>query len=620
MPAYGVEVVSLINAGSDPLDIIGIQISDGEGVLSIEANYLLGPGEKMHLCSGEAWFDDGGLLLQYPSDAVSSQGRFTLADVGDEVMLRLGGVVLDVFVYGGGDPSIEGWHGPAFPKIGRGKAAVRIMVEDNNGSQDWEAASMGRSTAPTIGDEAFVEPFLFPDDAFFRIMRELSTVDEEVCISMYQLNNLSIAASLASLARKGIEVKILMEGSPVGGIDEEEQALFAALWESGCDLRFIRSADGFKRYDYLHNKYAIIDKERVLVTSENWQDSSLTNNRGWGVSIASTSLALELWRIFHLDFENRSWDIVDFPSRFPYAQPLSLPAYDFFMPPVVDVSVFPAQVELLLCPDNAYHHLQEAMEGAEDRLYVQQFYTQESWVSSESPLMWMMQAAEQGVDARLLLDSSWFSQSKDNSLVAQRLMEMSQVEAKNAPPSSGFSITHNKGAVIDDSVLVSSINWVDAAFFQNRELGVLVHSAEVASFFSLAFLTDWGEILEVFEASITVVSSELYAGRPLLVQANTQSGGRSVVNYSWDLDGDGVADCFGWRQVLQLSMGGHLIALTVTDDLGRTATRTAYLEVLPDPDKETIETGQAFYALLGLPSSYILYRLIRRRKDVSRQE
>ncbi|MDD3397971.1 MAG: phospholipase D-like domain-containing protein [Candidatus Methanomethylophilaceae archaeon] len=612
MPAYGVEMLSICNYGEAPVDIQGLRISDGEGTLQIEVNHVLWPGEKAHLRSDEIWMPLEGRQFIFPSTEVSMVGRFIMADAGDEVTLTMDDELLDAFVYGNGDTTIPGWEGPALPRIGKGKAAMRIPFQDQNSMMDWLASNLGRTHFPVSTHMALVEPFLFPEDAFFRIMRELSAVDWEVCISIYQLNNLSIASALAELAIAGKTVKILMEGSPVGGVSESVQSLLAALSEAGCDLRFIRSADGFKRYDYLHNKYAVIDRSRVIVTSENWQDSSLLNNRGWGVSIDSVGLAEQLWQVFETDFEDRSLDIMGFSTRFPYIDPLVLPNNTFSMPPVLNISVVSAEVSLLLCPDNAYEHLRLIMAQAERKIYVQQFYAQGSWLEQDSPLVWMIEAADRDVDVRLMLDSSWFSSSKDNEMVVLRMDEAPGVNAKLSPSESGFSIVHNKGAIIDDVVLVSSINWVDASFFQNREIGVMVRSDVLASFFTMAFLRDWGEIIEELTVRMDVPGDPPTDGKPFVVEASTS--GRPVENLSWDLDSDGSPDLYGWRQVLVLPSGLHNITLTAMDDLGQTASLTVHLEVLPGVEDETTWSTWGFVPLLSLPVTMIVYRIWRRRR------
>lgn len=60
----------------------------------------------------------------------------------------------------------------------------------------------------------------------------------------------------------------------------------------------------------------------------------------------------------------------------------------------------------------------------------------------------------------------------------------------------GLAKLHNKGVIVDGELtLVSSINWGQGAVFRNREAGVIIHSPEVADYFTRVFLRDW-DLLE----------------------------------------------------------------------------------------------------------------------------
>ncbi len=606
MPAYGVELFSIRNDGGSPVDLHGLSITDGEGTLTVEVEHLLLPGEKAHFLSGEFSLPLEGRSFIFPSEEVSSRGRFILADAGDEISLYDGDNLLDAFVYGSGDVDIPGWTGSAFPKIGKGRAAIRLPGQDSNSSVDWSLSSLGRSQHEAIPWEGTVEPFLFPDEAYSRIMREIYFVDREICVSIYQLGNLSIASALAELAHKGREVRILMEGNPVGGVTERALSIMAALSEAGCDLRLICSADGYRRYDYLHNKYAIIDGNRVLVTSENWQDSSLTGNRGWGMSMLSSGLAGQLRDVFLEDSSFAYPDIVDFRSCYPDAVGLELPAHGYTPTQLVDGLRAPATLSIVLSPDNSHSRMQEILDSAVSRAYAQQFYTQLAWTEEDRPLRWMMEAAERGVDSRIMLDASWLSSSKDNADVVAVLEEVSLMQACLSPDHDDYNLIHNKGLLVDNSVLVSSINWVDASLLRNRELGILAQSKELANFFAQAFLRDWGDILAGFSVEIELLREPCVAGEPIVLSAKVEGGTAS--NHTWRLSGQEVGH--GERQVLTLDPGLHEVTLTVSDNLGRAASYALHVSVMAPVEEGT--SGWLIWAgppLLLPPLAIVLFRM-----------
>lgn len=71
----------------------------------------------------------------------------------------------------------------------------------------------------------------------------------------------------------------------------------------------------------------------------------------------------------------------------------------------------------------------------------------------------------------------------------------------------GLAKLHNKGVIVDGELtLVSSINWGQGAVFRNREAGVIIHSPEVADYFTRVFLWDW-DLLERPAENLHAVAS-----------------------------------------------------------------------------------------------------------------
>jgi phosphatidylserine/phosphatidylglycerophosphate/cardiolipin synthase-like enzyme len=51
---------------------------------------------------------------------------------------------------------------------------------------------------------------------------------------------------------------------------------------------------------------------------------------------------------------------------------------------------------------------------------------------------------------------------------------------------------HNKGIIVDSTkVLVSSQNWSSEGVTTNRDAGVIIDNADIASFFEKIFIDDW---------------------------------------------------------------------------------------------------------------------------------
>ena len=114
---------------------------------------------------------------------------------------------------------------------------------------------------------------------------------------------------LVNASNRGIDVKVFIDGSPVGGLTDLARYVAQHLVENGCEVRFIRSTskdDIHRRYDYLHTKYVVIDNKTVIIMSENWKLSGVpvdntVGNRGWGVIIRNHQVAEDFAAVFFDD-------------------------------------------------------------------------------------------------------------------------------------------------------------------------------------------------------------------------------------------------------------------------------------------------------------------------------
>ena len=55
-----------------------------------------------------------------------------------------------------------------------------------------------------------------------------------------------------------------------------------------------------------------------------------------------------------------------------------------------------------------------------------------------------------------------------------------------------FTNLHNKGVIVDNrSVLISSINWNQNSFLNNREAGIIVYNENISRYYAKVFFYDW---------------------------------------------------------------------------------------------------------------------------------
>lgn len=598
-PGRPVEYIVLTSiAGQVPLG--GMMIDDGEGTITILSNITLEEGDSLALTTVEDMFSSLHPCMPFlakGSESLRWGGKFALADGGDEVILRWSdGTVADVVTYGTSMYSGTGWDGPPVRSVPKGDAMLR-GGGDTNTSVDWFVGPPGRSELEEMTFEAVAEPFSVPETAAGRLVRELSMASRTVNCSVYEISDPYIVQQLIWCASRGLDVNVLIEGQPVGGLSGRSLDAIATLATAGVDVREMRSVDSYKRYDYLHAKYMVIDHRRVTVMSENW-GAGLYANRGWGVTMDGVDVGAYYERVFAADFDGR----IDVSSPKKMGEPMD-PASD---PELVDEMVrYRCEVTPLISPDHSASSLRSLIDGAHNVILVEQMYVEPGWLDGPSLLTSLIGAAERGVTVRLLMDSSW--DRDKNRAVADRLNDIAgregyDLEARVISSHHDLSVMHNKGMIVDDLVIVSSINWGNNALYENREAGVAVRSERIASYFSALFYKDWAvdPIPPVVVLPWTYM--EIPEGQPVLLDAGGSSDNASPITFEWDVDGDGSVDSNATSWAVKLPPGNHTIVLTVRDLGNNTVTAICWVIVLPAESKPSSTTSAA---LLVIPVVFV---------------
>lgn len=556
IPVGDFEGVTITNYGSSPSDLSGISICDGEGTVSFIQSVILTPGGSISVLRSEpdSWFTCERYLT-FLSSAVS-QSKFALADDGDQVFLRKGGTVLDCLVYGNAEP-VEGWAGEPLQKIPRYRYAYRASVFDTDSSADWRIGTEGMTdTIPEDVYDASVIPFVFPDSEGVPVFDALRSADREIVLCIYTLDHPGVAHILLESMRKGVSVTILVEGDPAGGMPKDGLETLSALKNGGADVRMMkRSDDGFRRYTYMHAKYAVVDGSTVIMTSENWTQGSFSSNRGWGAIVNSDICASFFLSVFESDSDLRNTDVRRFEELYPTHTPGVVQPFSYGD---AYTHEFRADVLPVFSPDGPASVMEALIYGAENRVYSQQLRIQYSWAESpsENPVAWMCQAGERGADTRLMVDVSFddpFDEEARDGYGVREILKGEDIEVRCANGGENHSMTHNKGLIVDDSVWVGSVNWTSTSFFQNREAALVIHSAEVADFYSDVFLSDWGPDAESISLRIST-EGRLAEGKVFVLSAEGSIVPDGTIFY-WDADSDGIFEKEGVKIPVSFDAG-----------------------------------------------------------------
>ena len=143
-----------------------------------------------------------------------------------------------------------------------------------------------------------------------------------------------------------------------------------------------------------------------------------------------------------------------------------------------------AHLKMYMSPDNTFKAINYYMSNAQERIYTEQMDVGKSFENpdNQSPIRFMLDAAARGVDAKFMI-------SEDSEELLSYLRSHGVKAAKMSQ--NGYSTMHNKGVIIDDCVWISSVNWTENAFLNNRECGLYIMDERVTEFYLAEYMEDW---------------------------------------------------------------------------------------------------------------------------------
>ncbi|MFW5946696.1 MAG: phospholipase D-like domain-containing protein [Candidatus Natronoplasma sp.] len=499
------------------------------------------------------------------------------------------------------------------------------MSSDSN-SLDSSETTVGENRTSDFEPETFnyegnATAFTSPDSSRESIDRFLDDVDSSLYVGVYQFTNLQIAEKLANLSKEGVSIRVLVEGQPVQGMPKREIASLNMISKEDCDVKLI-GKDGNDPYEYYHPKYMIKDNRSVFITSENFVSSGFPSdnsngNRGWGIILENKKAASYYGDVYQHDWE--------FGEDYEY-QDIEYERYDItssYYSPEFNRTEINGEFEItpVLSPDTAMDEstILEMIRGAEESIYVQQYYIRYNDTDENPYLEAVKEASKRGVEVKILLDSTWYNLEEDgNDKVVQELSSFSSdegvdLEARLFSDYKGLLKSHNKGIIVDEeNVLVSTINWNDNSIFQNRELGVIVKNSDVGKYYSQVFLDDWRDLVDPIadagdEKTIAV-------GEEARLTGKNSWDDHEIIEYRWDVDGDGVAEKKGENITLEFDEEVECkITLTVEDVGGNTDKDSIELKVEKKDEKGLFSEVLRWFFLLSpaaLITSFLVKELI----------
>ena len=400
-------------------------------------------------------------------------GKISLPNTGGTLrLLDPDGAVADVLLYGTETTPTYGWDGPPAQLYTRDVVTAQGQVWqrkrdptsgfplDYNCAHDWA----GDLTDPLLGrqvrwpgwlgwdaaswalpqeSEVLADTLLAvgPEGLYTPVAQTLGAAQATIDLAIYTLEHRQLAQHLADAARRGVRVRVLLDGAPPGGITKLQKWCVALVAAAGGDVRYFSLPDnaptGLKRrYRYVHAKYGIVDGHVALVLTENFSQDSmplpavhpLGGRRGYAVLTNAPPVVAALQALFAADWapgrflDLRPYDPLDPKYGAPPADytPAPPPEYDVEDSPFVEPQSFHGitHFAVVSAPENALRPDAGLLAligraGRGDELLLMQLYEQRHWgPTSSNPLAdpnprleALLAAARRGARVRILLDS-----------------------------------------------------------------------------------------------------------------------------------------------------------------------------------------------------------------------
>ena len=322
-------------------------------------------------------------------------------------------------------------------------------------------------------------------------------------------------------ANPSIDIQVLISYRRVGSTentDTEEAA--QALEDNGIPV-YSSTQDDDKVDGFYHAKYWIIDGKHVFVYSGNWSPRSVTPQLEAGDDSYSSSEANRDMGIVVYDapdiasfFKEEVWDedvaVADDWTASTIKSKLSrnsafTPSFKITSPnlyyPTFDALNIKEEMTLspMFTPDNALDYHKWWIDQAEDSIiiqnqYITQFDDDVVWSNDPSPLVRsLIDAKERGVSIRVQVNEDSDSDGVTAYFLSKGI-EVKWMGNSETETNGWLSDTHNKLVIIDDKVtLLSSINFGENAFTNNREAGLIIQSETVAEYYKSIFQSDWAD-------------------------------------------------------------------------------------------------------------------------------
>lgn len=358
------EFVRLYNPTAREVDLSGWSISDGKRAAAFGPGARLPALASVYVAREAATFrQELGHLPDYEYGAETDPNIPNLATAdlppsfprnGGVVILRdASGGEVDVVVYGEGSAYRgTGWKGPPVPEAQKGEimdrardeqtitaASPGLYAADTDMARDWwqgdawkdlRIYQRGQTFAPYPTFQArAVTAYSSPDTTYRTLAGLIDGARKSIDLCIYEFHLVQLAEKLAAASRRGVKIRLLLEGGPVGGVVDQGRFVAKMIRDAGGEVRFLIHDSqnlAWSRYTFVHAKYGVVDGRRTFVQSENLKPTGTpvdptAGNRGWGIVIDDDGFGSFMTAVFKADWNPAFRDSFPYTAGTPFGPP-----------------------------------------------------------------------------------------------------------------------------------------------------------------------------------------------------------------------------------------------------------------------------------------------------------
>jgi cardiolipin synthase len=201
------------------------------------------------------------------------------------------------------------------PKI-LGRVADWVESMQNVATRIENRFSWMLSDEPKTLDADNVEFLTSPESSMVGLMAFIESAQETLDVELMSFNPMwgktgevsPLFNAIVAAAKRGVKIRVLVNDSTVFGGDNDPEMKLLAMLENVAKENHLpiqaAIADLPKmKVKYIHNKGALADGYKTLISSINWNQNSVENNRETAISVDSRSINEHYQSIFNWDWQ-----------------------------------------------------------------------------------------------------------------------------------------------------------------------------------------------------------------------------------------------------------------------------------------------------------------------------